>query len=354
MSKYAPKETLAFAITTLISNLLLQQDVPPAISTSLGGIAGAVVKDFGFKQKTKPVPHRLTTALRDAMSSALDSPEFELPNMKAKESLLNIFSPENAVSYLQLDNPTMEVKLEFYIRTILVHFDECDLTTLPIDAILSNTLDSLEQTIQNDPSLAGLATYLNTKKNIEISSATLQNTETIIQMLKNSENIERKNTLDDMAILDDIVIRIPYEKLHFGMQVGMQLARLEWFWDSTLEEAKAEFEPTKERIITFLSPDNFTPDCKDYKSFSQSLLSFYTAYDLEKLYSILMGISYMRTVIFGVALNKEEMRDLAFSSLRSIPSNILSNKTTLFKFFTANSKTDFYEILDMLYSITEK
>lgn len=149
-------------------------------------------------------------------------------------------------------------------------------------------------------------------------------------------------------------IKLPYEKLIFGMQLGMQLARIEMFWDSVFEDAKAAFEPTKKQILILLKPDNFSPDYTNYQLFSQSILLFYSNYDSEKYYSILIGISYMRAILIGASSDNEsnkELRELAFSSLRTIPSHILSSKTELLNFFIENKDVSFSEILENLEEI---
>ncbi|MCL2569229.1 MAG: tetratricopeptide repeat protein [Oscillospiraceae bacterium] len=155
------QEILAPAVTALTSGILLAQGAPPHLALPAGGAIGGAVKGFEFKQKATPERQRLTAALRKAMSHALASPDFEL-SQDTKDALLDLFTPENAASYLSTKDTAGQ--LEHSMRTILAYFDDCDLDTLPMESIPRNIVDLLEQAIQDDHGLAGLATYFNTKE----------------------------------------------------------------------------------------------------------------------------------------------------------------------------------------------
>ena len=190
MSKVVPKtmlktatKVLATALDTLVLEFLICQGIPPEYAKSLSKVPSATFESLSENLTTEqviPVRQQLANALRNSMSEASNTSNFEMYD-EPRKALLEIFTSENAPSFLQMDNDPE--KFEAYIRKILEQFDQCNLETLPIEKIATQALVSLEKAIQDDPSLTGLATYINTKKNLEISSATFHNTERIIQML---------------------------------------------------------------------------------------------------------------------------------------------------------------------------
>lgn len=128
-------------------------------------------------------------------------------------------------------------------------------------------------------------------------------------------------------------INISSEMLQYGICIGFKLSRLEWIWGSKIKEVQKEFAPGKAEILSLLPVDDIQIDETDYKSFSLSILNHYLRTDIAMYSSILIGIIIQRCVVVDASKDSKtnsELKELAKSSLKSIPRKIVSDKEYLF------------------------
>ena len=162
---FSLKEALAVVVGSITGTILASQGVPPDYARFYGNVALGTVKGFSYKSKTEPERERLSSALQSAMSKALSSRDFEMPE-DAKEALLEIFTPENALSYLPANGDTT-AELKNSMRSILARFDECDMDTLPFETITFDAMANIEQAVLDDHGFTALATLTNTYRILE-------------------------------------------------------------------------------------------------------------------------------------------------------------------------------------------
>lgn len=214
MSKLAPrkvilstsKEVLFVALDELVNEFLKCHGVPSESAKFLSKIPSATLKGLSktlSKEETIPVRQQLADAFRKSMREASISEKFEICD-KARKALIDVFTTENTVFYLQ-NNDVREI--ETYIQKILEQFDKCDLKTLPIEDIAINVLASLEQEILDNPDITGLKTYLNTKniflnteKLIDKVYTTQQNINEGIQLSKEILHELKKNNQNPQIV----------------------------------------------------------------------------------------------------------------------------------------------------------
>ena len=217
----AAKEVLAVALDELTCKFLENQGVPPESAKFMSKIPSATLKGISEGLSivnVKSVRQQLADALRDSMIIASTTEEFEMYD-EVRSALLDIFTTENAISFLNMGNDLR--KTEIYIRKILEKFDQCDLETLPIEDISTNVLASLKQEIEDNPDLTGLKAYLNTEKIFEkldevaedvlatkqISSKNFQLSQEILHEVMKNNQIPDKSKR---------VISLPHRNLYFA------------------------------------------------------------------------------------------------------------------------------------------
>lgn len=150
-------------------------------------------------------------------------------------------------------------------------------------------------------------------------------------------------------------INISSEVLQYGIFIGFKLSRLEWIWGNKFKEVQKEFASSKAEILSQLSMDDIQIDETDYKSFSQSILSHYLRTDIAMYSSILIGITIQRCLAVGALKDSNansELKELAKSSLKSIPRKIVSDKEYLFNEILKRKDEDLFEIIDFIESLS--
>ena len=146
--------------------------------------------------------------------------------------------------------------------------------------------------------------------------AVIQKLETLLTSKKNKEFDIKENILDE-------------EKLTQGIFLGFELGRIEFIWGSEFDFAKTEFEGSFKEIKNFLDADSVTYEESNYQRFCNSIIHFYRANDVQKLYAILIGIFTQRMTLscsISDPKNKEKLYNLAVSALSTIPSSFLKDK----------------------------
>ena len=101
-------------------------------------------------------------------------------------------------------------------------------------------------------------------------------------------------------------MKITLEKLNFGVNLGFKIGRLEFLWGSKFEFAIKEFDRAKKEILDILSNNNFKILDVDFRAFSNSIIYYYNAKDIEIFYSILIGICLQISLLIGTSNNEDK------------------------------------------------
>lgn len=146
------------------------------------------------------------------------------------------------------------------------------------------------------------------------------------------------------------MINLNSKKLNYGVLIGFKLSRLEWLWGSKFKEAITQFTPSKNEIISKL-PKNICINESSYMNFANSILDYFFKSDLDIHYAILIGMCIQRCMLYGVSNSKDKndkLLEIAKSSLISIPSHIIPNKTEFINFIISNKSDNIFEIINKI------
>lgn len=139
---------------------------------------------------------------------------------------------------------------------------------------------------------------------------------------------------------------IDKRKCEYWLLAGFKLARLEFIWGVQFEEVQKAFEPSKREICSMLQGESIAIDETDYRTFCDSIMYYFMRNDMEVFSLLLIGNSIQRAGLINVEKGKQrqKMRELARSSLDSIPSEIIKDKDMFFSVIFLNRNKDLNEI----------
>ena len=142
------------------------------------------------------------------------------------------------------------------------------------------------------------------------------------------------------------------EEIVYGVKLGYSLGRMEFIWDSTMKEARDEFENAKKEILDVLKIEKCEPEQDSYQSFCSSILNHFERNNLNIYAMILVGIGAFRgmlvTKIDEKNPNREEMLKLAKNTFLIIPKFAVPNAMELFKKIADNEAYAPYEIVEIV------
>lgn len=152
-----------------------------------------------------------------------------------------------------------------------------------------------------------------------------------------------------------MLINLDSKKLNYGIIIGFELSRLEWLWNSDLDEAKAQLTPSIEDLLSKLPKDLHT-DNSFYEKLVVSIFNYFFSNDIEKYYAIRIGLCIQRCTLYGTSNNDENnaaILTLAQSALDTIPNEII-NKSEFIKFVIQNKNNDIWHLIEKLDLVNQK
>jgi len=146
--------------------------------------------------------------------------------------------------------------------------------------------------------------------------------------------------------------------LRFGLTLGWQLGRYELIYDSPIPEAKALQPSLEAEIKDLLTADGYPQSIAGltFQQLIRQVLAFYGLTSINKHAAILIGNSACRASLIGASKDQghnDEMKALAFSSLRDIDPTILRNKEKFFDLLLQRKPHSIVEVLEVIDSFTD-
>lgn len=146
-------------------------------------------------------------------------------------------------------------------------------------------------------------------------------------------------------------INIEDSNLRHGVLIGYKLSKLEWIWEETDGQYKKELTDGINEIISLTSIKNICINKLSYRAFNNIILNYYLKTNTEIYYAMLIGIAIQRYMLVGSSKsdkNNNELYNLSYSSLNTIPMNIISEKNELFNFIKKYKNKQLSEIIEGL------
>lgn len=142
----------------------------------------------------------------------------------------------------------------------------------------------------------------------------------------------------------------------FGVTLGWQLARYEFIYDSPIPEARHAASSAKRDIEMMLRQDNFPDNVGglNAQQLMSSILMYYVTKNPAKHSAILLGIAAMRASMIGSSANQnnnEKIRQIAYSAIQGIDSNIIPRKQELFTKILETKPANVNAVLELLYQM---
>lgn len=139
--------------------------------------------------------------------------------------------------------------------------------------------------------------------------------------------------------------------MNYWIMTGFKLGRLEFLWGSTMQEAVEVFDSSKREILQMIGSE-VPVDKSDFQSFCNSIIYYYMRNDTEVLSMILIGVCTQRCMLVGASADEkynETLKELAKSSINSLPDSVIDDKDLLFSVIWKNRSKDTYSIASAIY-----
>lgn len=153
--KFDPQEIGSVIIGAIVSAYLLSTGVSPEHATLIGtGISG-VTK--GLSLSERDLSATILSTLERSVGVLADNTSLELPE-NCKELLQSeILSPKKIIQFMCRQDPYIALKNQ--IIQICERDPDCDISTFPVDELVSQIIDKFDQEAFNNHELASYATY---------------------------------------------------------------------------------------------------------------------------------------------------------------------------------------------------
>lgn len=158
---FNPQEALAFIAKNVIAAAAISNGLSQEQAELLGGVFEGAIKGFQRTPKSKTLQALLHNTIKKAILTTFDSKEYEIP-YDCRERLVDVFSIEKSYIYLKADNPFTLIVTT--IRDICKESINCNLETLPIEAIATDVLYSVNAAIYENHQLTSLYTLFRTEE----------------------------------------------------------------------------------------------------------------------------------------------------------------------------------------------
>lgn len=154
---FNPKEALAFIAKSVVIATATAKGIPFDQAELAGGILEGTIKGFGYRSGEQSIDHQLNSIIKRSIESVVHSPDYEIPE-DCICHLINVFTFENAIGYLQSSEPLSKVKDA--IQEACSRSNICDTGSLPLDQISENLLQQIYVDIYNNHELSALITMV--------------------------------------------------------------------------------------------------------------------------------------------------------------------------------------------------
>ncbi len=139
----------------------------------------------------------------------------------------------------------------------------------------------------------------------------------------------------------------------FGITLGWQLARYEFFYNSPIPEAAAAAPGAEREIRTMLEQDHYPNPVAgvDAQQLMSDVLLYYGSTNAEKHAMILLGMAALRASLVGASQNQsnnQQMAELAHGMVSEIDSAVLPNKERIFQALLRQKPTNVPGVIDLV------
>lgn len=155
--KFDPKEALAVVVKNIASLIVVSAGGTQEQAELTGSLLEGTVKGFHFEHS---IVDKMKLTMESSVTTAIDS--FELIDECRSELEKNLISIECLNEYLESDNQVALLKSR--IVQICGQFEQCDISTLPVDELAESIISVLYYAITEDHEITSLINFQVTNK----------------------------------------------------------------------------------------------------------------------------------------------------------------------------------------------